>query len=75
MNSGANDKDKKDNNSNFGWVGYVGLGSQLAITVTAMAFLGLWLDKKFGTEPILTVISSFVGITAGLYNFIKSVLK
>ncbi len=75
MNSDANDKDKKDNDSNFGWISYVGLGSQLAITVTAMAFLGLWLDKKFNTEPILTVVSSFVGITVGLYNFIKSVLK
>ncbi len=78
MNSGVNGKDNKedkDNNSNNNWISYVGLGTQLAITVTAMAFLGLWLDHKFNTEPILTVISSFVGITAGLYNFIKTVLK
>ena len=65
----------EDDNSYRGWVIYLGLGSQLAITVTGMAFLGYWLDKKFSTEPLLTVIGSFLGITAGLYNFLKTVLK
>lgn len=67
--------DEDDENSDRGWIVYLGLGTQLAITVTGMAFLGYWLDKKFNTEPLLTVIASFLGITAGLYNFIKTVLK
>ncbi len=66
---------KKDEDSNSDWISYVGLGTQLAITVTAMAFLGVWLDSKFKSEPILTVVFSFIGITLGLYNFIKTVLK
>jgi len=37
---------------------YIGLGLQLAITVTAMVFLGLWLDGIFGTRPILIIIRS-----------------
>ncbi len=54
---------------------YIGLGLQLAVTVTAMVFLGIWLDNKFETQPILTVVLSFFGVFAGLYTFIKSVLK
>ena len=64
-----------DNDSDTGWIIYLGLGTQLAATITMMAFLGYWLDKKFNSEPVLTVVFSFLGITAGLYNFIKTVLK
>lgn len=54
---------------------YLGLGLQLAITVAAMALLGIWLDKKFSSSPWLTIICSFFGVFAGLYNFIKAVIK
>jgi F0F1-type ATP synthase assembly protein I len=54
---------------------YIGLGMQLAVTVTAMVFLGIWLDGMFSTKPVLTVIGAFLGIFAGMYNFIKSVTK
>jgi len=54
---------------------YVGLGLQLAVTVTAMVFLGIWLDGQFETKPILTVVFAFLGVFAGMYTFIKSVLK
>lgn len=54
---------------------YIGLGLQLAVTVTAMVFLGIWLDEKFDTTPLLTIICAFFGVFAGMYTFIKSVLK
>jgi ATP synthase protein I len=54
---------------------YMGLGLQLAITVIVMVFLGIWLDGRFNTSPLLTIIFSLLGIFAALYNFIKSVLK
>jgi F0F1-type ATP synthase assembly protein I len=69
----SNNKD--ENNSGPGWVNYLGLGMQLAVTVTAMTFLGIWLDKKYNAAPILTIACSFLGITAGIYNFIKAALK
>jgi ATP synthase protein I len=69
-------EDKQDNdNSGPGWISYLGLGTQLAVTVTAMTFLGIWLDKKYNTEPIFTIICSLFGVTAGIYNFIKTALK
>jgi len=54
---------------------YIGLGMQLALTVTIMVFVGLWLDEKFDTKPVLTVVFSMFGVFAGMYNFIKSVIK
>ena len=71
-------KDRKsDNNSIFNKdiAEYLGLGLQLAATVTVMVFLGLWLDGKFGTSPILTIVCAFFGVFAGMYNFIKTVIK
>lgn len=75
MKSDEQENKKQDDDSSSGWVGYLSLGTQLAVTVIAMTFLGIWLDKKFNTNPWLTIICSFLGITAGLYNFIKSALK
>jgi len=70
------DKLKKESNKFYKEIGpYIGLGLQLAITVTVMVFLGLWLDGVFETKPILTVLFSFLGVFAGLYTFIKSALK
>jgi ATP synthase protein I len=65
----------KEDNSDRSWVSYLGLGIELAATVTIMFFIGVWLDKKFKTEPILTVIFSLLGVASGLYNFIKTALK
>jgi ATP synthase protein I len=70
------DQLKKGSNKFYKEIGpYIGLGLQLAITVTVMVFLGLWLDGVFETKPILTVAFSFLGVFAGLYTFIKSALK
>lgn len=52
---------------------YLGLGLQLAITIVVMVFLGSWLDKKFQTGYWLTLVGGIVGISAGIYNLIKTV--
>jgi ATP synthase protein I len=54
---------------------YLGLGMQLAITVTVMVFIGIWLDEKFDLSPVLTIVFAMLGVFAGMYNFIKSVIK
>jgi F0F1-type ATP synthase assembly protein I len=53
---------------------YLGTGVQLAATVVIMFFIGRWLDGVTGTDPLLTLIFAVLGIAAGLYNFIKTVL-
>jgi len=51
---------------------YLSLGLQLAVTVTVMVFLGIWLDEKFDLSPVLTIVFAMLGVSAGMYNFIKS---
>lgn len=69
--------DKKKGNSNlYKEIGpYIGLGLQLAVTVTVSVFVGIWLDNQFGTKPVFIVALAFFGVFAGMYTFIKSVLK
>ncbi len=54
---------------------YLGLGTQLAATIILMFFLGRWLDQKLNTFPFLLIIFSIIGGFAGIYNFIKTVLR
>ncbi|MBK8943719.1 MAG: AtpZ/AtpI family protein [Ignavibacteriae bacterium] len=54
---------------------YLGLGTQLAASIILMFFLGKWLDEKLQFYPILTIIFSFIGGFAGIYNVIKSTIE
>jgi F0F1-type ATP synthase assembly protein I len=53
---------------------YLGLGTQLAVTITLLTLLGKFLDDHFLTKPLFILIGAFLGASAGLYNFIKSIL-
>lgn len=69
---------KPDENSGFAKsvreVGpYLGLGLQLAVTIVTMVLLGSWLDKKFDSGYVFTLIGGIVGISAGIYNLVKTV--
>jgi ATP synthase protein I len=69
------DKDLKNTSRIYREVGpYVGMGFQLAATVALLVFIGIWLDKKTGKDPLFTLIFAFLGVGVGLYNFIKTVL-
>jgi F0F1-type ATP synthase assembly protein I len=54
---------------------YLGLGTQLAATITFMSYSGWWLDEYFDSKPIFLIIFAFLGGFAGIYNFIKATLK
>jgi len=54
---------------------YLGLGTQLAVIVVLLFFLGKWLDDELNTLPLFTMLLSFLGGAAGIYNFIKSVIQ
>lgn len=70
------EENKNDITNTYREVGpYLGLGSQLAVTIVALFFLGKWLDEKFELFPLLTISLSFLGGFAGIYNFIKTVLN
>ena len=48
--------------------GLVGVGFSLAFFIGGGAILGRWLDGKFGTEPVLTLLFLFLGLLLGSYD-------
>jgi F0F1-type ATP synthase assembly protein I len=53
---------------------YAGAGLQLAITLVAFMFLGIWLDKHFGSSPWFVLICVFVGAAAGFYSIYRRLM-
>ncbi len=51
------------------------LGFMIVTPVIVLSFLGLFLDKKMGTTPFLTIGGLFLGTIAGIIIAIKEVKK
>src|SRR3954447_7878035 len=54
---------------------YAGMGLQFAGTTAVFAFIGLYLDRRYGWSPWGTVTLSMVGVVGGLYLLIKDALN
>ena len=53
------------------WAGqgrYLGYGMTAAFSTLAFFLVGLWLDGKLGTTPLLTFGGALFGGAAGFYN-------
>ncbi len=46
----------------------VGIGTYLAISIAGMAVVGNLLDRRFDTEPVLTLIFLVLGLAVGFYG-------
>jgi len=53
---------------------YAGVGVQYGLTVLFMTLLGIWLDKRFGTAPLLLLICLLVGFVGATFSLIHTVL-
>lgn len=63
----------KDTGKTLRELGYfASLGMSVAFAVFIGLGIGLWLDKKFGTEPWLMLIFLLFGIAAGFTNIIRA---
>jgi F0F1-type ATP synthase assembly protein I len=58
-----------------GWVRYSGVGLELAGATAGLAFVGYWIDSKYGTGPWGILGGVLIGIVGGLYNMVKESLK
>lgn len=62
--------EKKSNNT------YLKLSSaafQMAAVIGGFTWLGTWLDQKFQTSSLFTVVLALLGVGIGLYLIIKEV--
>jgi F0F1-type ATP synthase assembly protein I len=46
----------------------VGIGSYLAAVIVVPTVIGHYLDSRFGTEPVLTLVLLVVGLIAGFFG-------
>ena len=49
-----------------GYLRYLHLGTQMALTLCAGVFGGLWLDGRLDATPVFTVAGSLLGIGLGM---------
>jgi len=54
---------------------YSGLGLTLVVTILVFLWIGMWLDGKFQTGVLFTLILAFIGFAAGFYSFYLNVKK
>lgn len=52
---------------------YLGMGTSLAVTVLLGLWIGHWLDKKFGTEPLFFLVGAGLGLVAAGLQFYRTV--
>lgn len=62
----------------FKYMQYSIVGIELGLSISVGAFIGHWMDQRFGTEPWLTLFFLMCGILAGfrfLYRAAKKYMK
>lgn len=53
---------------------YLTLGIQFAVTLLLCVFAGKWVDGYYNTAPAFTLLGGVLGIVAGFYHFLKTVM-
>lgn len=64
---------KKETGKTVRELGYfASLGMLVALSIFIGLGVGLWLDKKFDTNPVLMFVGLLLGIIAGFSNIIRA---
>ena len=51
------------------------IGTEFGITIGLLVFGGWWLDGKFSTTPVFTLLGGGIGFGVGLYNLVRQARK
>ncbi len=51
------------------------LGIQMGVTIAGLTWLGTFLDSKYATKPVWTIVLSLAGVAIALYLVIKEVIQ
>jgi ATP synthase protein I len=60
----------KNNNNIIGLA--LRISTELVAAVFVATFIGYYLDKWLGTKPVFIIILFIVGVTAGIFNVVRS---
>ena len=53
---------------------FIGVGWFIGISILLGVLGGLWLDRKFGTEPILVIAGLILGLVVAFYGVYRMLL-
>ena len=53
---------------------FIGVGWFIGISILLGVLGGLWLDSKFGTEPILVIVGLIFGLFVAFYGVYRMLL-
>lgn len=53
---------------------FAGVGVQFALTIVLLTLLGIWLDGRFDTGVLFTVIFLVLGFAGATFSLVKGVL-
>ena len=69
-------KDREDSVREMGR-GYalMSVGITFALTMAGLVLLGLWLDRRLATTPLMTLIGTFGGMLLGGYWMYQRVIR
>ena len=57
------------------WTRYAGMGVELSAAIVGFCLLGIWIDHRYDTGPYGTLICALLGLTGGMFNFIRQSLR
>jgi F0F1-type ATP synthase assembly protein I len=52
---------------------FAGVGIQFAVAIIVFLFAGQWLDKRLGTNGLVTIASVFVGGAGAFYSMYRKI--
>jgi len=53
---------------------FAGVGVQFTLTILLLTVFGIWLDGRFGTGPLFTVVLLLLGFAGATWSLIQQVL-
>jgi len=66
---------KRDSDNLRNIAKYTTAAFEMVAVIVIGVLAGVWLDDYFATKPIITVVLSLLSVAAGIYLFIKDVIK
>lgn len=53
---------------------FAGVGIQYGLTILLLTLLGIWLDGRFHTGPLFTILLLLLGFVGATWSLVKQVL-
>lgn len=63
------------NRVQWSYLRFAGTGVEFFSSIAVLTLLGVFLDGRFGTSPILTLVFALVGFAAATWNLIRTVTR